>query len=374
MKLILSVAVLFLLSVQGVPKKCKQSHATVPKGKSTPPAKGNSTPPAKGSKIFAPYTGTWIYEWDGTNLLKEMTDRNLDTVIASFAIAQTNGNWAACNANQTLDPSYKLTWAGVADSKFGAQIKEVQNAGKEVIIAFGGYADPVLFPKGREIAGLITDIDRLAKAYIDFIKVHNVKRVDFDVEIGGSLDDTEVSRRRNDAILKIIQALPDIKISYTLPVESKTGLGTASMALLVDAASKNIPLTSVNLMTMNFGAKPDNSSTAMLNVGELTIQAIKATKEQFKTSNLPYNIGVIPMIGQNDFKNQIFTLDDAETVKSFVKATDYITYMGYWAMERDAPGVRPSGIGEGGCEVGFSSSKDSGTSAPVGAYVNALRL
>lgn len=361
MKFLLAITLLCILSIQALPKKCN------PKGHPSKSHKGGPTGPAK--KVFAPYTQTWIYSED-TDLLKAMNDHKLDTVIASFAIAQVNGPWAACNSTQTVDPSFKLTWDGDVSSTFGSQIKAVQAAGKEVIISFGGWADPVLFPKGREIAGLITDVDQLANSYIEFIKKHNATRIDFDIEQGGLLEDTEVSRRRNDALLKIYKQIPELKVTYTLPVET-TGLKSSCIALLMDAASKEIPIASVNLMTMDFDI-PANSTETM---GELSIQAIKSTYKQFQSSNIPFTIGAIPMIGQNDVKTQVFTLEDSKKLKAFVQETDYVTYLGYWSMERDVPGTVPNTtIDAAGCPVAFASPKDSGTSALSGAYLNALRL
>lgn len=361
MKLLLATALLCILSIQAAPQKCKA------KGNPSKPPKRPSEKPFR--KTFAPYTQTWIYSEDSA-LLKAMDDNVVGTVVAAFAIAQVNGPWAACNSTQTLDPSYKLTWGGDATSTFGSQIKAVQNAGKEVIISFGGWADPVLFPKGREISGLITDVDKLANAYIEFIKEHNAKRIDFDIEEGGLLEDTQVSRRRNDAIVKIIKAIPGIQVSYTLPV-NPTGLKTSSISLLADAASKDIPISSVNLMTMNFDIPPNSSAT----MGELSIQAIESTYKQFQTSNIPFKIGAIPMIGQNDLKNQVFTVEDAKTLKEFVEKTEYVKYLGYWSMERDVPGVLPNTtIDAAGCPVGLAAAKDSGTSALAGAYLDVIRF
>ena len=373
MKLVIASSLLYILSVQAIPTKCVTKPPSPP---TTPPPAGTPPIPFQGKKLFAPFTQTWIYSAQDT-LLKAMQKRNLDTIVAAFVIAQVNGPWAACNSTQTLDPSYNLTWGGDATSGFSDQVKEVQMAGKEVIISFGGYADPVLFPNGREIAGLITDVDKLANAYIDFIGRHNVSKVDFDIEEGGLLEDSTVSLRRNDAILKIVEKFPKIQISYTLPVD-ESGLKSASLALLADAVRKNISISSVNLMAMNFGEKPQNATNPeMLNVGEKAINSIKATYKQFQESNIPYKIGVIPMLGQNDFINQVFTLEDAKNLKAFVESANYVTYLGYWSMERDTPGVVPSGFAtpeEGGCFTGYAVSKNSGTNTPEGAYLDALRL
>ena len=150
-----------------------------------------------------------------------------------------------------------------------------------------------------------------------------------------------------------------------------TGLKTSSISLLEDAASKDIPISSVNLMTMNFDIPPYSSAT----MGELSIQAIKSTYEQFQTSNIPFKIGAIPMIGQNDLKNQVFTIEDSEKLKSFVDEADYVTYLGYWSMERDLPGVVPNTtVDAAGCPVGLANAKHSGTSVLAGAYLDALRF
>ena len=38
-------------------------------------------------------------------------------------------------------------------------------------------------------------------------------------------------------------------------------------------------------------------------MGNAAISAVKATNKQFKDNNIPYSIGITPMIGQNDIKS-----------------------------------------------------------------------
>jgi len=76
-----------------------------------------------------------------------------------------------------------------------------------------------------------------------------------------------------------------------------------------------------------------------------------------------------------DLKNQVFTIKDSEKLKSFVDKADYVTYLGYWSMERELPGVVPNTtVDAAGCPVGLANAKHSGISVLAGAYLDALRF
>jgi hypothetical protein len=317
-------------------------------------------------KHFAPFTQTWIYNEQYT-LLDEMNNRSLDSVVAAFAIAQIVGPWSECNSIQTLHPNFSLYWGGDNTSTFSDHIKKVQAQGKTVIASFGGYGDEKQFTKGREIAGLIEDVDQLANAYVEFIQKNNIKNIDFDIEEGGRISDHAVSKRRNDAIIKVLQRMPDLKVTYTLAV-SLNGLTEDGLFILRDASQKNISLSGVNLMIMNF--QGDLKGMSMADAG---IQSTKKVKDQFKQEKIKYYLGLIPMIGQND-NDKVFTVEDAAKIRKFVKETRYINFLSYWSMERDTPGAKTSGKGVEGCSISFASAKNSGTNTSAGAFLEALRL
>ena len=49
-------------------------------------------------------------------------------------------------------------------------------------------------------------------------------------------------------------------------------------------------------------------------------------------------IGLIPMIGVNDVTSEVFRILDATWVRDFFKTTPWMTYIGWWSVNRDQPG------------------------------------
>ena len=76
--------------------------------------------------------------------------------------------------------------------------------------------------------------------------------------------------------------MPDLKVTYTLAVSLK-GLKEDGLFILKDASKKNIPISGVNLMIMNFSE--DLKGMSMADAG---IQAAKKVKDQFKQEKISY--------------------------------------------------------------------------------------
>jgi hypothetical protein len=299
-----------------------------------------------------------------------MKAKNLKSVSAAFAIAQIDGTWAACNSQQTIHPNITLTWGGDINSPFSAQVAAVQAAGLQVIASFGGYGDQKVFPQGREIAGLITNVTKLTQTYADFINKYGIKSVDFDIEEGGNIQDMPTTVRRNTAIKNLMGLIPGLTVSYTVAVDIR-GLNVNGLNMLKDAASQGVKPRSVNIMVMDFGASGKDATKSM---SENAITAAKAAYAQIQSiwsSSTPF-LGLIPMIGQNDISDEVFTLKDAANLKAFAESTPYVGFMSFWSLDRDAPGVKLSGkSADGQCAASYASGTDTGT--PESGFTDALR-
>ena len=82
-------------------------------------------------------------------------------------------------------------------------------------------------------------------------------------------------------------------------------------------------------MTMNFGS-------TFPSMGDASICAANAVRIQLVSLGFASTtIGITPMIGQNDIKSQIFNQQDAQKVLQFSKQTSWITYIGFWSIQRD---------------------------------------
>src|SRR5439155_7516790 len=97
---------------------------------------------------------------------------------------------------------------------------------------------------------------------------------------------------------------PGLIISYTLPVLS-TGLTPDGGLLLSNAKVHGVRLRIINLLTRDF--ESDVQGNAMIdNVGSAANGAIADVKQ----AGFSAQIGITPMIGQNNVANQTFTQAD----------------------------------------------------------------
>ncbi|HTJ68928.1 MAG TPA: ricin-type beta-trefoil lectin domain protein [Actinospica sp.] len=218
-------------------------------------------------------------------------------------------------------PEWEDDGSGVG--AFSSQISSLQSGGGNVIISFGGAA-------GGELAQTCTSVSSLTAAYQNVVNTYGVNRLDFDIE-GGVLSDTASTARRDQALAALQAADPSVQIDFTLAVDP-TGLptGTGSeYALLQDAKSKGVKVSTVNIMTMDFGdgqnALNDAESAARATSGQL------ASLYGISTSAAYGMMGLTPIAGQND-DNEDFTTGNAQTLESFA-ASNGVQELSFWEVD-----------------------------------------
>ncbi len=205
------------------------------------------------------------------------------------------------------------------------QIKAIRQRGGDVIVSFGGEG-------GRELAIVVEDPAALQAAYQAIIDRYQFTWLDFDIEGSNLEKNAEASRRRN-AVLAALQAKnPGLIISYTLPV-APDGLSTASQKLLGDAKAKGVKVHSANLMVMFFGGRFINKGKSE---GELGIESANQAREQLQKIDPAIQIGLCPCLGRNGSKDEVFTLDDARTLKGFADKTPWVCSLHFWSINDDA--------------------------------------
>jgi chitinase len=236
------------------------------------------------------------------------------------------------------DKSNNPAWYGripMEKNLYADQITAIRDRGGDVIVSFGGAA-------GKEIALVETNIETLQEKYQSVIDRYKFTWLDFDIE-GGALDKhPEASERRNAALARLQAANPGLIISYTLPVDPN-GISKASQKLLADAKAKGVKVFSANLMVMDYG--PGFSKDKKM--GDLAIACALKAHEQCVEIDPAIRIGLTPDIGQNDVKSEIFTLDDARTMKNWAVAQPWICSLSFWSSNRDKPGNPKTDHGSG---------------------------
>jgi hypothetical protein len=219
-------------------------------------------------------------------------------------------------------PAWDGRWP-MEQNRYADQINAIRKRGGDVIVSFGGEA-------GTEIAIAETNVTALEAEYQSVIDRYKLTWLDFDIE-GDALDDAEANVRRNTALADLQKKNPGLIISYTLPVDPN-GISRESQSLLADAVLKGLKVHSANVMTMDFGAHFSKGKK----MSDVSIASALKAHDQCQAISPDIQIGLTPMIGQNDEPTEVFTQDDAITLEHWAEGQPWICSLSFWASNRDA--------------------------------------
>ena len=205
---------------------------------------------------------------------------------------------------------------------YADEIKAIRGRGGDVIVSFGG-AD------GTEIAISETNVAALEAKYQSVIDRYQFSWLDFDIE-GDALTNSSANERRNIVLAELQKKNPGLIISYTLPVDPD-GIPRNSRELLADAVAKGVKVHSANVMTMDFGSHFSNGKT----MSDVSIASALKAHEQCGAISPDIQIGLTPMIGQNDEHGEVFTQNDAAVLMQWAKQKPWICSLSFWASNRD---------------------------------------
>jgi chitodextrinase len=224
-----------------------------------------------------------------------------------------------------VDGGCTAVWAGglgnVSNAMFPngtsvkSQIDALTNAGRKVIIAWGGANGSVL-----SSCGSASQAQAMYQSV--FNAYPNITGQDFDVE--GGVNTTILAQ----ALQGLKSANPSKSISLTLPV-LPTGLVTAGLNIVNACHAAGLHPDTINVMAMDYGSANDNGGNMLLSAQ----QAAQATRNQ--TGDM---IGITPMIGVNDTNTEIFTLANATDLVNWAKGQSYINRLAFWSLSRDNGG------------------------------------
>ncbi|MGF0170952.1 hydrolase [Streptomyces sp. Marseille-Q5077] len=221
-------------------------------------------------------------------------------------------------------PKWNGTTA-ISDSAVKSRISKLKQNGATVRVSFGGAS-------GKEMAASCDSASELAAAYGKALDAAGSTQADFDIE-GDELTDSDSVDLRSEAIALLQQERGDLRVSFTLPV-MPSGLDDDGVALLASANQHDVQVSTVNLMTMNYG----ESYTGDMGAYALTSAKAAHTqlKELFGTSGATAwrAMALTSMLGVNDIDNETFTLDDAAQVREFAEKKG-IGWVSMWATFRD---------------------------------------
>jgi chitinase len=261
------------------------------------------------ARVFAPY----MYIGAGDNFQLTQCDD---------ACGQKFYTLAFIIADDQKNPA----WDGrfpMGKNLYANQIAAIRNRGGDVMVSFGGAG-------GTELAIVETNAEALEAKYQSVIDRYKLTWLDFDIE-GDSLSDTEANQRRNAVLAKLQAKNTGLIISYTLPVDPN-GISDKSQRVLADAKVKGVKVHSANLMTMDFGEQFSKGKR----MSDVSIASALKAYEQCQKIDPAIQIGLTPMIGQNDERGEIFTLNDAKILQKWAETQPWICTLSFWASNRDA--------------------------------------
>ncbi len=258
------------------------------------------------------------------------TTSNRDAVL-SFVVSSNTSN----PCTPTWGGVYTLDQANVS-LDLDRRIARLQQQGGSVAVSFGGRIN-------SELAQKCTDAGKLKEAYQSVIDRYNLDTIDLDLE-GGGLTDQLAAARRASAIAGLQSMRREqgksLAVWVTLPVapQGLTEDGTNAIAQLL---SHGVDLAGINVMTMDYGGSLESGQTMLTASESALAQTVrqlgilyKQQKTYLSSKSIWSKIGATPMIGQNDFEDETFTLEDATSFNQFAMAHG-IGRMSMWSANRD---------------------------------------
>jgi hypothetical protein len=237
---------------------------------------------------------------------------------------------------------------GLADTSIATRIADLQAAGGEAIISFGGAIN-------QELARTCPTVDALTAQYQAVIDRYGIRDLDFDIE-GADQTDAPSLDRRFKAIARLqaagLAAGAPVRISLTLPV-MPSGLTAAGLGVVQAAIANGVDVGTVNVMTMDY-FDPSLAPYAG-KLGQYAIDAVTAVKAQLKIlypgrsdAALWRMVGATPMVGINDNPAEVFTNSDAAQLTAFARQ-NLLGRLSMWSINRDGPCPQPTSTTQNTC-------------------------
>jgi hypothetical protein len=213
------------------------------------------------------------------------------------------------------------------DPTVTGEITTAEADGAQPIVSFGGAS-------GSELADSCTNLSQLTAAYQSVINTLHVTHIDFDIE-GAEIAYPANNAMRFQAINALEAANPGLVVSVTIPV-NPNGPDNNGQAFLQAAKTAGTRIDVINAMAMDYYGTWDSGGAPM---GTYAVDAAQATLAFAQTlwPGMTYaNIGITPMIGQNDDPAEVFTEADAHTLVSFAQQ-NHLGRLAFWSVDRDQP-------------------------------------
>ncbi|WP_342170132.1 fibronectin type III domain-containing protein [Rickettsia endosymbiont of Seladonia tumulorum] len=272
------------------------------------------------------------------------TDKNTGEVKACWG-----GNLSMSDGNDNQQYEGDV----IVSDYYKSYISGIREKNGDIILSFGGASN-------EPIEGPITDIKQIVDIYLKAIKNYDLTAIDFDFE-GGFLAHNEALDRHIVAITEVIKAHPELKVSYTLPVDGAPGLmgfNANGVIFLNKLYEAGITPSLVNCMSMEFG---QGSSSNLFECARLSLEgdaandtdgnrkgAIKQLKEIWTNLSTEQIYKMTGLMYAKHLNGKVNTVEDqAEINKYFIGAKGLGNVSG-WDASLDMDPAK----GGGGYSVG----------------------
>ncbi|MBY0324701.1 MAG: cellulase family glycosylhydrolase [Reyranella sp.] len=270
-------------------------------------------PPADDGHMFSPYIDMAMD--NAADLAGISAASGITSFTLAFVLASNEGiGWQGWGS---IDDDTLFNGTTILE-----HVQDIQAAGGNITISFGGAA-------GTEAALAATSASQLQAQYQSVIDRYHIDSIDFDIE-GAAVANQHSLVLRDQAIVGLQTANPDLKVSFTLPV-LPTGLTADGLHVLQQAMADGVHVDMVNIMTMDYGTSVDNNGQ----MGISAIQASEATQQQLASIGMNAKIGITPMIGVNDIASEVFKLSDAQMLVDYAKNDPDVAMLSMWSVARD---------------------------------------
>ncbi|WP_336661008.1 chitinase [Leucobacter sp. USHLN153] len=211
------------------------------------------------------------------------------------------------------------------------KLQRLRNLGGSAMVSFGGQAN-------HDIAFDCADEDRLVESYSEVIDRYDLASIDMDIE-GTFLSSEEGVARQAAAIRKVQDAQKDgLDVWLTLPV-APDGLTYEGLRAIRAYLKAGVDLAGVNVMTMNYNSERENDFyPAVESSLEATHSQLRSLYQEIDApigdATAWSRVSATPMIGQNDTRKDVFTLEDAQKLSALAHEHG-MSRMSMWSLNRD---------------------------------------
>lgn len=135
--------------------------------------------------------------------------------------------------------------------------------------------------------------------------------------------------RRFAAIKTLEQHNPGLSVSVTVPV-GQSGLVHSGATFLKSAKASGATIDLVTIMTMDYGGSVNDMGAAAISAAQGTL----AHMRKIWPLDTYADVGITPMIGDNDSAGETFSLTDAQDLGAFAAANG-VGRLAFWSVNRD---------------------------------------